>query len=170
MKYIMNFDSFHGKNQWDFLSNFYIGEPIEVFGDSWMTGEHAFQGMKALDPVERRHIQAAASPNIAKRLGRRCTLRPAWEAKKFDVMMAVLRAKFTLERDEGTRLMDTDVAWLIEGTNWDDRVWGVDGYFLNSPGRNWLGTLLMARRAELNAEYIHGVHHDTGKYNVQFVD
>lgn len=38
---------------------------------------------------------------------------------------------------------------LIEGTYWDDRIWGVDMLHPDRPGETWLGVLLMARRADL---------------------
>lgn len=170
MKHIINFDAFDGPNEYAFLSNFYKGEPIVVFDATWPTGEHAYQGMKCLESLDRETIRTAKTPGIAKRLGRSITLRPAWESKKYDVMAAVLRAKFTLDRKEGMLLLETGNVLLTEGTNWNDRVWGVDGHDLSSPGRNWLGTLLMARRAELRAERIYGTAHMTGQYNAEFVE
>jgi ribA/ribD-fused uncharacterized protein len=149
-------------NEWRFLSNFYVGEPI-IFGDYVaLTGEHLFQAMKARDGLHFRKILATPTPSAAKAEGRHLLgLRPDWEKVKYDVMRVVLALKFRLSREEGRRLLATDNALLVEGTHWGDKVWGValdkvedepGQSWHTSPGRNWLGTLLMARRAELFAE------------------
>lgn len=175
---IINFDDFDGPNKHRFLSNFYIGSPINLWGYEFTTGEHAFQAMKAGYPHQRKGIANARTPGESKSLGRSCVLRPDWEHVKYDVMAAVLRAKFTIEREEGKGLLGTGNALLVEGTAWGDRVWGTAGRrvaeslqpptVVKSPGRNWLGTLLMARRAELRAEELYGVIHNTGQYNEHF--
>lgn len=161
---ISYFDDFDAPdNQWRFLSNFYVGKPI-IFGKYVaLTGEHLFQAMKARDGMHFRKILAASTPGHAKAEGRHLLgLRPDWERVKLDVMRYVLACKFTLARDEGPMLLATENALLVEGTYWNDRVWGMalprgegkepgDGW-ATAAGRNWLGTLLMARRAELFAE------------------
>lgn len=143
-----------------FLSNFYVGDPIVLSELKWeddtpiefMTGEHAFQALKALDENEFYEILSSPNPSVSKARGRKCTLRPDWETVKLDVMALVVRSKFTLVREEGQKLLQTGDALLTEGTFWGDQVWGVDLRIPEHPGRNWLGTLLMARRAELRAE------------------
>lgn len=181
-KSIIWFDDFNeveGKqasNGYRFLSNFYVGDPISLSELTWddeaetpimfQTGEHAFQALKALDEAEFTEIADAPNPSQAKKLGRSCQLRPDWEAVKFDVMMLVLRSKFTLERPEGEWLLETGTALLTEGTYWGDQVWGVDLQQPGRPGRNWLGTLLMARRAELVADRDHNYRNDTAKHNL----
>lgn len=169
------FDDFDGQHPYVALSNFYIGEPLEIpqIDCDFMTGEHAFAYMKADTRDEANWIRNAFDPGEAKMRGRQCVLRRDWEAVKYDAMMAVLRAKFTLDRLEGEVLLSTGDALLVEGTFWGDRVWGVDlrddqVYATHSPGRNWLGTLLMARRAELVAERMYNVSHPTGLFNALF--
>lgn len=167
---IINFDNFDGANPYAFLSNFYE-EPVFIFGTWWPTGEHAFQAMKTLDMERRRKISNAKSPSVAKFLGRstNTVLRPDWEAVKYDVMAAIIRAKFTQGTTLAERLLATGDAWLVEGTTWGDRVWGVAGRSVASPGRNWLGTLLMARRAELKAMTKGAPQFMTGDYNEEWV-
>lgn len=171
---IAYFDDFNGHHSFEALSNFYIGEPIHMrllSKHPFMTGEHAFAAMKTRTHDDFVQIREARSPGEAKALGRRCALRPDWEEVKLDAMMAVLRAKFTLEREEGRVLLSTGDALLIEGTQWGDEVWGVSlrrNDPFKSHGRNWLGTLLMARRAELKAEDAFGYKHPTGEYNLLF--
>ena len=146
------FDDFDGPNKYGFLSNFYVGEPIEMgdgHGACYRTGEHAFAAYKAMDSNSWQSIVDAKSPGKAKMLGRRVQLREDWEAVKYDVMRAVLAAKFHPDRREAKMLLKTGDAMLIEGTDWNDRVWGVTSERGN--GRNWLGHLLMAQRAILRS-------------------
>lgn len=176
------FDDFGSSHENDFLSNFYEGKPIVtdirwglMFGDATCedlgidpegrieakTGEHLFAAFKAADAYDFLEVLDAEGPGVAKSIGRAIKLRDDWETIKYDVMAMVLRLKFTLDREEGQWLLNTGDALLIEGTFWGDKVWGVDLVSvgsdpLKSRGRNWLGTLLMARRAELRAEEMFG--------------
>lgn len=173
-EHVIWFDDFNedegnkATNGYRFLSNFYVGEPIKLPGEDteFMTGEHAFQAFKATTDAWFKTIAEAGTPSEAKKLGRSCILRKDWEAVKFDVMMAVLRSKFTFERSEGHLLLGTGNALLTEGTFWNDDTWGVMLNKPNRPGRNWLGTMLMARRAELQAEPYAG--EVTAQYNVDW--
>lgn len=169
------FDEHEGPNEWGFLSNFYVGRQLEYRTFSFMTGEHMFQAFKASSREDFVRLADAPTPAEAKANGRHyLRLRMDWERVKFDVMRLVLRTKFAHGREEVGLLLATGDALLVEGTTWGDRTWGVDlkegrkqatdrGLSLNgswepgepwglSPGRNWLGLLLMARRAELVAE------------------
>lgn len=172
------FDAFAGPNEWAFLSNFYVGARLEYRTFSFMTGEHMFQAFKASSREDFVRLADAPSPAEAKANGKHyLRLRMDWERVKFDVMRLVLRTKFAHGREEAGLLLATGDALLIEGTTWGDRTWGVDlkagrkraadegagGLGLDgpweagepwelSPGRNWLGALLMVRRAELVAE------------------
>jgi ribA/ribD-fused uncharacterized protein len=156
------FDDFGGHNPYAYLSNFYIGEPIMWRGASYPTGEHLFAALKAATTSDHETIRNAPGPAAAKTTGRSIDLRPDWELVKYDAMVLVLALKFTLERAEGQWLLGTGDALLVEGTHWGDTVWGVDlSDWADLPwqrfGRNWLGRLLMARRAELRAEAAYGV-------------
>lgn len=131
---------------YDFLSNFHPS-PIRWAGATVATAEHAFQAAKATTRSAELWIAHASSPAEAKHLGRTTTLRSDWEAIKYGVMRQVLALKFAPGSDLADQLLATGDAMLIEGNSWNDRVWGqVDGV-----GENWLGHLLMARRAELRA-------------------
>lgn len=174
------FDDFDGDHDYIALSNFFEGDPIYISEfcpyAAFNTGEHAFAAMKARDKDQRARIRNAGSPGEAKALGRACDLREDWEAVKYDVMMAILRAKFTLDRYEGDVLLSTGNALLVEGTYWYDTVWGValdespTETLIRQPGRNWLGTMLMARRAELVAEKLYGLEATTGEHNARFAN
>lgn len=128
------------------LSNFYPS-PFELDGHTWPTVEHYFQAAKSANPDGYHRVREAPTPGQAKRLGRGVALRADWEEVKLDVMREALAAKFAPESPLAAWLLDTGDALLVEGNTWNDRQWGVcDGV-----GRNWLGVLLMARRAELRS-------------------
>ena len=125
-------------------SNCYVFR-FAVDGVEYDTMEHYFQCMKTLDSNGRQFIREASSPGQAKRRGRGCVLRTDWEAAKIGVMRRGLAHKFELNNEMGQYLLASGDDYLVEGNNWGDRFWGaVNGY-----GENWLGHLLMARRAEL---------------------
>ena len=130
--------------EFSFLSNFYEHTIYGLDGSAYKTNEHYFQAHKALTPEEHELVRYAPTARSAKLAGRRVQLRPDWEAVKFGVMRAAITAKFTPYKEPGRRLILTAPNRLVEGNTWGDRFWGVDG-----TGENWLGVLLMARRAEL---------------------
>lgn len=151
-------DFFDETPEGDFLSNFYPS-PIRLdlgYGQiKYATGEHAYQAAKAMTEEGHLKIGLASDPGQAKFIGNTCTLRPDWQDIKVEVMRKVLAEKFSTDRDNmlSPRLLATGTSVLIEGTMWDDKVWGVainreDAYI---EGRNLLGVLLMERRGVLNA-------------------
>jgi ribA/ribD-fused uncharacterized protein len=134
---------FHG--QFFFLSNFYRS-PITEHDITYPTMEHYFQAQKADNAEAKKRIASAETPSKAKYLGRSVHLVPDWEIVKLAVMRDGLQLKFAEDSQLAWALLSTGDAYLIEGNSWGDRYWGVDGH-----GSNWLGNLLMARRAELRA-------------------
>ena len=138
-------DRFMGPNR--FLSNFWPST-FRYGGKQWMTVEHAFQAMKTEDKESREAIRLAPSPGIAKKMGRRVTLRANWESAKISIMQELLRCKFS---DPALRqmLLATGHEALIEGNTWGDREWGVD--LRTGEGKNMLGKLLMALRGAIRA-------------------
>ena len=138
-------DQFTG--DYDFLSNFHPS-PIEVDGVVYPTVEHAFQAAKTFDRTEKQSVAEAATPGLAKRLGRKVRLRPDWERVKVGIMEDLVRLKFTTHADLREKLLATGVAGLIEGNTWNDRFWGV----CRGQGRNELGKILMRVRAKLGQQ------------------
>jgi ribA/ribD-fused uncharacterized protein len=131
-----------------FLSNFWPS-PIEFVVKRETlyapTVEHAFQALKSYDLAQMRWILDAASPGEAKRRGRQAWLRQDWDSVRVAVMDQLLGMKFVYGSVLADQLLATGVAELIEGNTWGDQFWGVcDGV-----GENWLGQLLMRRRAVL---------------------
>jgi ribA/ribD-fused uncharacterized protein len=171
---ISNFHTFEGDNEWAALSNFWQGQPIQFQNFTFLTAEHMFQAFKARNPADFKRAIACPTAAEVRQFGKHMLrLRPDWERVKYDAMRLALACKFRLGREEAGVLLATGDALLVEGTTWGDEVWGVDlkegrkrattenrdgepwapgeGWQL-APGRNWLGALLMARRAELHAE------------------
>ncbi|MGL5909528.1 MAG: NADAR family protein, partial [Phycicoccus sp.] len=106
------------------------------------------QAAKAVDVHLALRVLAAPTPGAAKRLARAIPLRPDWEAEKLGVMRAALRLKFPVYRTTLTdALLATGDALLVEGNTWGDQFRGV----VAGAGQNWLGHLLMARRAEVRS-------------------
>lgn len=132
------------RGPYEFLSNFHP-VVVELDGMKYVSVEHAFQAAKTLNSGERNWVAAAANPGEAKKRGRKVALREDWEDVKLQVMLDLLRQKFTehpiLERD----LLATGDADLEEGNWWGDTFWGT----VRGEGDNWLGVLLMHVRKEL---------------------
>jgi len=134
-----------------FLCNFYEDQFLLPWGTSeeisWaMSAEHAYQSMKATSDDDALYVLSALSPGEAKKRGRAIFKRNDWEEVKLGAMRAVLNLKFEKGTPLAARLLQTGDEYLQEGNTWGDRFWGVDG-----TGENWLGHLLMARRAELRS-------------------
>lgn len=140
-------DRFEG--EFRFLSNFSL-DPVFVFGRIWKTAEHAFQAAKTSILHEKVRIANQSSPGKAKRLGRnrsKTTIRADWEAIKIDIMLTIVRKKFSQHAELRAKLLATGDAELIEGNNWGDTFWGVDS--VTGEGRNELGKILMQVREEM---------------------
>ena len=128
------------------FSNFYKAECIYE-GLTFQNTEAAFQSAKTLDPTQRKCFQNL-SPSESKRLGRAISLRPDWEAIKYQVMVDVLISKFE-DQELKQLLLDTGDDWLIEDTTgWHDNEWGdcTCEKCQNIVGNNLLGKALVEVR------------------------
>jgi len=132
------------RGEFAFLSNFYPAE-VKMYGQPYPTVEHAFQAAKTLNRVERMVISSANTPGIAKRMGRKVTLRPDWEEVKLGFMEELVRRKFTHHPELKKKLLSTYNIQLVENNHWNDTFWGV----CNGRGKNHLGKILMKIRTEL---------------------
>ncbi len=134
------------RGEYRFLSNFW---PAEVWfeGRRYPSAEHAYQAAKSLDDADRARIAALYTASEAKTAGRALKLRPDWDTAKFEVMEACVRDKFTRNAELRAKLLATADAYLEEGNDWGDRVWGVSG----GVGENRLGLILMKVRDEIRA-------------------
>lgn len=129
-----------------FLSNFWES-PFTHDGIVYPSNEHFYQAMKSESRADRKRLAAIMSPGRVKREGRKLTIRKDWESVKIGIMREGLRLKFKEGSDLAEMLKATYPATLIEGNHWGDKFWGVDSK--TGQGKNWLGKLLMERRAEL---------------------
>lgn len=142
-------DNFEGKYR--FLSNFHEGDPFSLGGRLWPTGEHAYQAAKSLDIRFHDAVMQAATPHLAKKMGRKVQLREDWEEVKEAKMILVLEAKFAPGSKLAELLLETDSEELVEGNSWHDNIWGNCrcGKCSDIPGQNLLGKNLMVVRARL---------------------
>ena len=131
------------KGKYFFLSNFY-NSPVMYEGLLYKNNESAFQSAKVLD-IERRKQFCEIDPSTAKKKGRNVLLRNDWEEVKLNVMIDVVRDKFTRNIKLQNKLLATGEEELIEGNTWNDTYWGV----CRNCGKNMLGKILMKIRREL---------------------
>jgi hypothetical protein len=130
-------------DEYFFLSNFYECK-VTYEGITYLNNEAAFQSMKTLDRNERRTF-AEFDPDAAKKAGRKISLRSDWEDIKTELMYEICKAKFTQNNDLAAKLLATGDEELVEGNNWNDKIWGK----VNGQGENRLGIILMRIREEL---------------------
>jgi ribA/ribD-fused uncharacterized protein len=129
-----------------FLSNMYPDHPVRWQGRWWPTSEHAYVGMKFVDPELQSQVQALATPWDAKQFGRRhAATRTDWDRVRLPLMHAIVTDKFTRHADLRAQLLATDPTLLVERNTWGDTFWGVcDGM-----GQNWLGRVLAEVQQQL---------------------
>lgn len=121
---------------------------VVLGGKRWPTSEHYFQAMKfPHDPERQERIRKAANPFEAKKLAweKGVRIRKGWDNARDQVMLEVLRAKFTQHAALQETLLETGDALLVEHTT-NDSYWGDGG---DGSGQNKLGKLLMKVREEL---------------------
>ena len=134
------------QGQYRFLSNFYPCK-IEHMGFSFSSVEHAYQASKTRDSNSILKIHNAATPGIAKRLGKKLKIREDWESIKISVMRFLVSQKFSQEPLR-SMLTDTYPLDIVEFNTWGDTFWGMvekDGVLV---GKNHLGKILMEIRDE----------------------
>lgn len=132
------------------LSNLYRRD-VEFEGETFATGEHAYQAGKARKPEVRKWLMSAPSPSLLAMAAHGLyywDVAPGWSTSKFERMRGVLRAKFTQHADLRELLLSTGDARLVESATVDNevnRLWGE----VNGSGKNMLGVLLMEISEEL---------------------
>lgn len=133
---------FNGKYR--FLSNFWPSNVLKP------TLEHHYQAYKSNDPVAELEVMDGRSMSAgqAKRYGRIIHIRPDWDEVKDEVMLLLVRQKFT-EPHLGRQLLATGDARLIEVNTWGDQYWGMVNVHGELIGRNQLGITLMQVRDEI---------------------
>lgn len=140
-------NSFSG--EYSFLSNFHPAQ-IVITGPRkyslelivFPTVEHAYQAFKTNDQEWFEKIKNAATPALAKKLGRRCPIRTEFDSIKLDLMKEFVQAKFIQNLELRDQLLATNNCALEEGNTWGDTYWGT----VNGKGSNFLGKILMETR------------------------
>jgi len=123
---------------------------------SFSTVEHLFQALKQPPGDVFDYYGAEMSPGEVKKAGRRGLLREDWIEFRLDAMRFCIEAKFATSRyGLGKGLIETGDAILVEGNTWGDNFWGSSpsvlktGQLFSPQSENWLGRILMERRATL---------------------
>jgi len=144
---VINFYSTTG--EYGCFSNF-SRHPVFLKGKRWPTSEHYFQAQKFSGTEHEEAVRLCKKPSEAAALGRnrKLPLRPDWESVKDQVMLEVVRAKFTQHEDLKAILLGTGDAVLVEHTT-NDSYWADGG---DGSGKNMLGRILMQVREELRRE------------------
>lgn len=138
---------FFGKYR--FLSNFYSQlDPIAYNYIRYPTVEHAFQAQKSTKSCVQLRIAQLPKPKYAKAEGKRIQIRSDWDQVKDDIMLQLIRLKFSQPRLK-EMLLDTGNRELVEMNGWGDTYWGTDTFL---EGENRLGKILMTVRDELKQE------------------
>jgi ribA/ribD-fused uncharacterized protein len=135
---------FQGQYRW--LSNF-APCVVQWGGINYPSVEHAYQAAKLADDhanLRKRLEVLPMTAGQAKRWGRSIEIRADWERIKVDVMLNLLRQKFSTAAYK-QRLLDTGNCLIQEGNWWGDTFWGV----CRGKGENRLGFLIMQVRDEL---------------------
>lgn len=135
---------FFGEYRW--LSNFHLCQ-VDFEGLRYPSSENAYQAAK-IDPSLRGEFQTI-TPAKSKRLPKQLSDdfdQELWDRRKEEVMLAVLRSKFTLNRDVADKLIATGKKHLEETNWWGDKFWGV----CKGVGQNRLGRILMQIREEIS--------------------
>ena len=132
-----------------FLSNFYI-HTIIYKGKEYKTVEHAYQASKAMNESEHEWIRNMDTPGKAKKNGLKVHLRKDWEEIKLDLMIELVRIKFS-DPELAKKLINTKNYLLVEGNYWHDNFWGdcICVKCREIEGQNHLGQILMKVRQEI---------------------
>lgn len=128
--------------KYNFLSTFYPCN-IHYLDLDFSSSEHAYQAAKTLIREEQIQIQQCSTPNKAKQLGKKVTIRRDWNRVRRRIMEEILLLKFEHD-DLRIKLLATKDRELVEGNTWHDKYWGV----CNGKGKNHLGKILMKIRDE----------------------
>lgn len=130
------------RDKYRFLSNFWSCF-VRYDGDIYPSVENAYQAAKMKVEADKfRFFYCKASE--AKQLGRLLPMRDDWDNLKLQVMLDLVRLKFS-HPELAYLLLDTDDEELQEGNWWGDTYWGT----VNGKGENHLGKILMQVREEL---------------------
>ncbi len=136
---------FQGGYRW--LSNF-AAVSIATGGYVFPSVENAYMAAKNNDVDWKEYCANETNPAYVKSESRKVKLIDGWDVLKLDVMLELLRIKFS-DPSMKAKLLATGNRELQEGNKWGDTFWGVDLRVSPYKGHNNLGKLLMKVRSEL---------------------
>jgi len=124
--------------------------PLTIGGKTYLTPEHYFQAAKFIDtdPNYAEEIRLAATPGIAKKLGksRKHVIDPDWNNNRIKVMGFVIFTKVLQYPDFLSYLVSTGDKILIEASPFD-AYWGdPSAAGRKKKGKNMLGKVYMCLR------------------------
>lgn len=135
-----------------FLSNFWPAA-VELDGHEYPSTEVAYQCAKCVLQSDRDKFLTATS-STAKQIGKKVILRPDWDNVRDDIMLNLVKQKFTKHLKLQRQLLETGTRELIEANCWRDSYWGVAYKFNHTTkqydkvgGKNRLGEILMQLRS-----------------------
>lgn len=110
------------RDEFRFLSNFHQN-PVTIGGLTYPNGEAAFQAQKCANDEDKLKYTQTRNPVRAKQMGKKEQIDVAvWNARSYDVMLEVIRAKFA-DPVLASRLIGTGDAIIEEGNTWHDNIW-----------------------------------------------
>ena len=123
---------------------------FELEGKVWPSVEHYFQGMKFTDDARQEQIRAAASPQQARKLGRKRhkSFRSDWKQVRETVITRGVYTRCRTHPELTEELLATGDQKIVENSNFD-YFWGCGR---DRRGRNAYGRVLMNVRAKLGEE------------------
>ena len=123
---------------------------FELEDQYWPSAEHYFQAHKFNDAAYAEKIRTAASPNLAKKLGRkqRKKLRKDWPQIKQTIMTRGIYRKFISNSALAQELLATGDQSIVESSNYD-YYWGCGR---DRRGHNHLGKILMRVRDKIKEQ------------------
>lgn len=131
------------RNEFYFLSNMF--NCTVMYNDcTYRCAESAFQSQKCVDEEEK-ELFAHMDGFLAKRYGKKVSLRKDWNKVRVPIMEEVVRAKFEQHPELARKLAKIEGV-IQEDNSWEDTFWGV----CEGKGENNLGKILMKIRDELN--------------------
>lgn len=128
-----------------FLSNFWSCY-VRYEGQLYPSVENAYQAAKCKFKGDRSYFETCKAGE-AKRQGKVVLMQPEWDSIKQDIMLDLLKQKFSTY-PLSQFLLNTNDLELQEGNWWGDTYWGT----VNGIGENHLGKLLMQVRNELRVQ------------------
>jgi len=129
--------------KWDGVFSNFTDAWVDMDGIKYPTVEHAYQAAKTSDVNQRVVVSECATPGKAKRIGQQVMMREDWQSVKYDIMVELLKQKFTYEHYKKDLLSTGDAQIVESAAGWNDTEWGIGA---DGSGKNLLGRALMEVR------------------------